>query len=353
MIQPLNTRFDNNSGATDATLYWAAVRGMLRHISPPGDPDRATIWPPENYQQVAQALRGIRLSAGIRSNFNRNDASLTVTEVLPNSPADGLLQAHDRILRINRQRLENLSIRDIDRLLQGGAGDRVQLTVVRDIHVLNIELTLESFKTKNLTTARLPRSVGYVAVDKLIQHTAANLRDQLSSPPLADVDKLVVDLRGNSGGVFNEELKLAELFLSKDKQILHTLRRGDKIQTFVSSNKSPFEHRLVVLVDKATASASEIFAAALHANGRALIVGTPTFGKATVEQTFTLRNEFRVKFVVGALYEPGGQSWYETGLKPDFLVEAGSGKVEHRSDLTVDQWMQQDPQLRAAWQLLR
>jgi carboxyl-terminal processing protease len=338
---------------TEEDLYWAAIQGMLRHISPPQDPERAKLWSPEQYARIFNALKGVRISAGIKSTYNKADGSLTVTDVLSGSPADGVVQPLDRILRINGVKLLDKPVTEIDELLNGEPGTRIVLTLVRDIVLLDIPLTLTEFKANNVEIAMLPRKTGYALVKKISQDVSKELYAALAPLQESGLKKLIIDLRDNSGGVFNEGMKLAELFLENKETVLHTLQRGDRIQTFVSGNHSPMSFDLVIIVNKQTASSSEIFAGALQANQRARLVGTPTFGKATVEKTFTLENQFRVKFIVGAMYRPGGKSWQGNGLRPDFVVEEDAKRLAKIARLPIEDRLRNDRQLNAAWQLLQ
>jgi carboxyl-terminal processing protease len=338
---------------TEEDLYWAAIQGMLRHISPPQDPERATVWPPEQYARILNTLKGVQTSAGIKSTYKKEDGSLTVTDVIAGSPAEGLVRPLDRILRINGEKLLNKPVTEIDGLLNGAPGTRIVLTLVRDIQLLDIPLTLTEFKASNVEIAMLPRGTGYALVKKISQDVSKELHAALTPLQESGIKKLIIDLRGNSGGVFNEGMKLAELFLENKETVLHTLQRGDRIQTFVSGNDAPMTFDLVIIVNKQTASSSEIFAGGLQANQRARLVGTPTFGKATIEKTFTLENQFRVKFIVGAMYRPGGKSWQGNGLRPDFVVEEDPKRLTKIARLSIEDRLRNDRQLNAAWQLLQ
>ncbi|MDX1512630.1 MAG: S41 family peptidase [Gammaproteobacteria bacterium] len=338
---------------SEGDLYWAAIQGMLEHISPPEDPDRATLWSPEQYERVFNSLRGVRISAGIKSNFNQVDGSLTVTEVYPGSPADGLVQPLDRILRIDGEKLLGKSVTEIDALLNGNPGKTIVLTVVRDIEMMKIPLVFKSFKAENVVAEMLPGGTGYLIIRKVSSGITDEVREVIGPWTDAGLEKLIIDLRGNSGGVFGEALKLAELFLQAKTPVLHTLERGDRVQTFVSGNERPAAFELALLVDGKTASSSEIFAAALQANGKARLVGTATFGKATVEKTFTLENEYRVKFIVGAMYQPGGKTWHDSGLKPDVTIDEDAARLARIARLPAADRLRNDRQLNAAWQLLQ
>ncbi|MCA8967050.1 MAG: PDZ domain-containing protein, partial [Planctomycetes bacterium] len=281
----------------EETLWWAATRGMLRQVSPPDDPERATLWPPQSYERVADSLRGVTHASGVQSSWNAADGSLTVTSVEPGSPAAGLLRPWDRILRIDGQPLAGLDVATIDRRLRGEAGEQVALTVVRDVEVLDITLEFREYASPKLEVQRVGDDVLYTRLLGMSLGSAetlgATLRQLLPADgaPLA----LVLDLRDNGGGVFVEGLRIAELFLARNDIIVRSVRRREGVQNYVSANDMPLPARVVVLVNATTASAAEMLTAALRAHGIASVVGEPSFGKASMEETFTLGNGYRVK----------------------------------------------------------
>jgi len=336
----------------EESLWWAATHGMLRQISPPKDPERAALWPPEVYQRVTESLRGVTHASGIKSSFNAADSSLTVTAVEPGSPASGLLQPWDRILRIDDKPLVGLAAADIEAMLRGEDGTRVKLAVVRGLQVMQVEFGLREFRTPSVEVQSLPGEVLYVRIVSLSLGTAASLEEALRAASAARPGPLrvVLDLRDNGGGVFVEGLRVAELFLASNDILVRSVRRREGLQNYISSNPSPLAARLSVLVNANTASSAELVAAALRAHGIASLVGTPTFGKASMEETFTLDNGYRVKFMVGALYDPNGHSWQGTGLQPDILTGASNPLA---TATEAGERLRQDAALAAAVHLLQ
>lgn len=342
-----------SSAITEEALWHAAILGMLRHVSPPNDRELARLWRPAEYEQVSEALKGRRLHAGVISTIDRADDSLTVTRVLPGSAADGLVRVQDRILRINGERLGGKSATQIDALLQGESGERLCLTVVRDIEVLELALDIRPFTVANLRWEALPGGVGYVDIDTVTQGVAKELETAMAAMGARGITRAVLDLRGNRGGVFLDGMKLAEVFLPAKAILVRTLQHDGKVENFISSNAAPVQMDLVVLVDRETGSSAEIFAAALRAHGKARIVGTQTYGKATLEETFRLKNDWRVKFIVRAMFDPEGKSWHAGGLQPDFTVTMDKALRREAEKLPLDARLQKDLQLNAAWKLLR
>ncbi len=336
---------------TEQALYLAAMQGVLRFVSPPQLKDRKNFWSADEFKLILESLTGVQSTVGIKSNFDPVDGALTVREVLPNSPAHALLRPYDRIMRVNGESLKGKSAPEINALLRGKPGDTVRFKLVRDIHLLDVEIQLEEFKANPLTSIELPDAIAYIALKKMTEGSAASIAKQITLLENKGIQGLILDLRGNGGGIFTEALKIAELFLPAKQKVVHTLKRGGDLKTFVSGNTQPVKLNMVVLVDHKTASAAEILAAALQGNGRAQVVGAASFGKATLEQTFTLGNGYRARFIIGALYGPGGRSWYGDGVRPDLVVNAKTTTNTPTSQ-PLNKRLARDPQLMAAWRAL-
>lgn len=306
---------------TRETLYWAAIQGMLRQISPPDHPELSKVWTSEEYERVLQSLKGILVAIGMKSSFDQREGSLTVTEVLPGSPAEEHLKPLDRILRIDSQSLKGKSLRAVNTLLEGGEGSEVTLTVNRDIEVFDVTIKRRKFETQALIITRLTDSIALVEIRSFTANVSGKLGAELEKLKNDGFRGLIVDLRNNSGGIFSESLRVTELFFHEKKILLRTLQRETGLQNYVSGNKQPYTFDMAVLVNSQTASSAEILAGAFQDHQKAVIVGTQTFGKAVIEKTHKLENDFRVKFISAAMYSPKGRTWQGKGITPDFLVK--------------------------------
>ena len=341
-----------NEEISPEALYWAAIEGMLRYISPPENPDLGQIWTAEQYEKVLLARQGNQISIGIKSTFNPEDGRLTVIEVLPHSPAASILQPLDQILRIDAVALKGKSLAELNALLDGEEGTPVTLTVNRDVQVFDITLKRSKFEVESLVVSPLSESVALVEIKSFTSDIAQKLKAELTRLQQEGIDKLMIDLRGNIGGLLGEALRTVELFLPEKHILLRTFQRPAGLQNYVSANARPFFFDLAVLVDHKTASSAEILASALQDHKKALIVGTRTYGKGVFEKTFTLANDYRVKFITGSMYSPKGVSWESRGITPDFLVDQDDKTLAALLRLDPRQRLRQDLAMMTAYKLL-
>ena len=335
----------------DKSLLWAAIQGMLAHISPEENKKLAAIWTPAQYAKIRDSLEGVQHSIGIKSSFNAQDGSLTVTDVFHGGPSESLLLPYDRILRIDGIALKGMPVSEIDSLLRGDPGSRVSLKVVRDLAVFDMAIERAKVKVDNLAAAVLPGGIAYYHLVTFSEGVSADLGAKIEELDAESCAGVILDLRDNSGGVFSEALKSAELFVKEKASLMRIVRRG-KVQNYVSANKTPLSLPIAVLVNQKSASCSEITAAALRDSAGAVLIGTRTFGKASMEKTLTLASDYRVRLTNAALYSPKGQSWHKKGLLPDFPVEQDAALFAKTRRLSVKDRLANDMQLSVARRVL-
>lgn len=337
---------------TEEALYWAAIEGMLRYLSPRDNPELSKIWTAAEYERILQSLEGVDISLGLKSSFNANDGSLTVNEVLPNSAAEGIVLPYDRILKIDNQVLKGKSVADINTLMNGPPDSDVILTINREVQIFDIRLTRVKFETQNLFVYQLSPKAALVELRYFSQGISDKLQEELSKLRDNGTEAVILDLRNNSGGVFGEALKVCHQLVPERGIVLRTYNQQEKLKNYASGNAEPFDFRLAVLTNSGTASASEIVVGALRDQRKAFVIGSKTFGKGVFERTFTLENEFRVKFITGAMYTPTGVAWQGKGIAPDFLVEQDTATVTALQKADINVRLSRDIALITALKLL-
>ncbi len=338
---------------SEEALYWAAIEGMLRHISPPENKGLARIWTPDAYQKILDGLKGEQVSIGIKSSFNSSDGSLTVSEVMPSSPAEGNLMKHDRILKVDGSTIKGISVSEINKLLDGDEGTDVTLTVNRGIDIFDLTITRKRFETENLIVTKLLDDMALIQIKRFTSGMSEKLKEELNTLKEDNFQRLVIDLRNNQGGVFIEPLKMLEFFLPEKNIMLRTFKRDTKNQNYISTNTEPYPFEIAVLVNGKTASSAEILAGSLRDHQKAFIIGTKTYGKGVFEKTFTVKNDYRVKFITGVMYTPKKNAWQGKGLLPDFVVDQNDKTVEALLKLDINDRLRKDTGLITAMKLLK
>ncbi|GEM_PF-3769476 len=295
----------------------AAVIGMLSVLDP-----HTNYMSAEEYADMKVSTKGSFGGLGIV--ISVRDGKLTVVSVMPGTPAarQGLKQ-NDKIVQINEESSINMTVSDAAALMRGEPGTTVDLTIMRDGFVKpeRHRFTREVIKVRSVVTAVMPEEIAYVRVkgfqEGSAREVASFLSEQMSRSGLRGV---VLDLRGNSGGVLSTALEMADLFMA-DGTILNTVERGlDNRQEEFAVAGDPFEEvPLVVLVDHGSASASEIVAGAMKYSDRGVVIGERTFGKGSVQYLEEL-SKGAVKMTVAQYLGPHMEIIQGVGVEPHIEV---------------------------------
>lgn len=336
----------------EETLYYAAIAGMLRRVSPPDNPEMGTLWTERQYADVKNTLRGERVSLGIEGQFNSADGSLAVTGTMPGSSAEKALLPFDRILRVDGVSLQGRTFEDAKAALDGAEGSTVTLTVARDIKVFDVTLRRTKFAERNLVVTPLTADIALLEVKRFAQGISGEIRSALAGLEGGKFKSIVIDLRNDPGGVFWEGVQSSALFLPAKSLILRTYTRGEQVKDYASENPRPFPFQLAVLTNRVSTSAAELMAGALRDHGAAFIVGARTQGKGVMETTYSLKNGFQVKFITGAMYGPGGAAWQGKGILPDFFVDQDEKTVAALARLPIQERLTRDDAILTAIKVL-
>lgn len=375
-------------------LIYNAARGMLHNLD-----QYSTFLPPSRYKNLRQDTEGefggvgITLSPGTLDDTGRGVGSSanpapgrssgigpgmppfpTIETVVPRSPADlaGLLP-DDRVVSIGGQATaeagkELANATAWEGKLRGASGTRITINVVRAGWKESRPFTLVRAQVKLPTVAHrvIEPRIGYLQISRFAEATSADTADALGKLGKQNaLGALVLDLRGDPGGLVDQSIAVADLFL--DAGTIVTIRgRQGTVETQVAHKGGPATSvPIVILVDHGTASASEILAGALRDHGRAKLVGTRTFGKGTVQTFFDLVDGAGLKLTTARYYTPKGNSLESKGLIPDVPVDdfagedivagtGSSGAGPGAGATIVDEVDEDDdPQLAAAVKLAR
>jgi len=309
----------------DAELLESAIRGMVSNLD-----THSQFLDAEEYRDIRISTSGSYSGVGL-------EVSTTDGEILVVAPIDGTpaqragIRAGDKIVAIDGTTVANEGLQETISRMRGGAGSRIAITVLRGTgdEVLVFSMRREKIEVASVRHEVLEPSYGYVRVSQFNESTAEEVSKAIDSI-LDDVNErtgnmltgLVLDLRNNPGGLLDSAVEVSDLFLdagvivtadgrTAESRFSRDARRGDIIDGA----------SIIVLVNKGSASASEIVAGALQDHNRALIIGTGTFGKGLVQTVMPLSKGRAIKLTTSRYYTPSGDSIHETGIAPDVYVE--------------------------------
>ncbi len=291
-------------------LIYSAIKGMLRSLDP-----HSSFFDPKEYARLLEEQHSKYFGLGIRvRTLLRGDRGRVVIVEPPatGSPAERRgLRAGDVISRIEGESIDDWTQDEVVNHLRGPRGTFVQITVERPGIRDPLQFKVERDEIPIITVPyafEIRPGVGYIKVDRFSESTAEELREKLDELKVTRLSGLVLDLRDNPGGLLNQAIDIADLFVRKGAMIVSTKGRmqgTDRTYAAPSLEKVPVP--LVVLINKHSASASEIVAGALQDHDRALIVGETSFGKALVQSVYMLDNNTGMALTTGRYYTPSGR----------------------------------------------
>lgn len=286
--------------------------GAINHIVAHLDPYSSYLLPRETQAQ-SQALEGTFEGIGLEY-FNIND-TLLVVGLLANGPAEKAgLRVGDRIFQIDSTQVtgRNLARQVVDRLIRGKKGSEVRIQVLRDGQLLPKPLTVvrDQVQVSSIDVAYMVKpTVGYIRIRRFGLNTAEDFRTSITELKKQGATRLILDLRDNGGGYFHIAIRLANEFFGDKKLLVYTEGAYEKRKEYYSEGNGIYsEGELVVLINEATASASEIVAGAVQDWDRATVVGRRSFGKGIVQEQFDFSDGSRMNLSISRYFTPLGRS---------------------------------------------
>ena len=295
-----------------------AIQGMVQSLDP-----HSSLMPPDAYEDLQIDTKGKFTGIGIH--ITMRDGFVTVISPIEDTPADKAgIEAGDRIIKVDGQLAKDL--REAVRMMRGPRGSKVTVTIMRNgsKKPLEFELTRDEIPILSVKSISLKPGYGYVRISNFTGTTTQEFEKALekleSSPP--SMKGLVLDLRNNGGGLLNQAISVSDIFLDKG-QILSIKGRDKKNTKVFNATPSAAQRNypIVVLINGGTASASEIVAGALQDHKRALVLGTTSFGKGSVQTVENLRDGSGLKLTIARYYTPSGRSIQAKGIEPDIALK--------------------------------
>ncbi len=310
---------------------YTALRGALKQLDDP----YTRFMDPKQYESLTSQTSGELSGVGIRLEADIKTKVLTVVEPLPNSPASTAgIRSGDRVLAINGRSTQGMTVEEASGLIRGKEGTRITLEIGRgekDIIKMplvraKIELQAVRYSSRQEGTSK----VGYIRLNEFSSHAADQMRQAIRSLNKEKVDSFVLDLRGNPGGLLQASVEISRMWMDQGGIVKTVDRKGGAEE--ISANRTAITSLpLAVLVDKNSASSSEILTGALKDNNRATIVGTDTFGKALVQSVHPLSDGSGLAVTIAHYYTPNGTDISQKGITPDIVLPLDRAQVERLS----------------------
>ncbi len=300
-------------------LIYDALKGMIQELDP-----YSQFMDPDVYKEMQIDTTGEFGGLGIE--ITKREGFITIITPIEGTPAArvGLLPG-DRIVRINGELLRAPDLNDVVKVLRGEPGTSVRITVVRGVKLKEFKITRDIIKVPSVVDAKiLEDSIGYIRVVQFQEKTTRNLRARIKELEDQGMQSLVLDLRNNPGGLLKSAFAVAEIFIPSGKTIVST-RGRTMFQTMEYKSQTKKEHKkfpLVILINKGSASASEIVAGAIKDLKRGFLVGEKSYGKGSVQTILPVQGHDNValRLTTAKYYTPSGISIHDVGIEPHFKV---------------------------------
>ena len=299
---------------------YAALRRALARLDDP----YTRFLDPEAFEALNEQTSGELSGVGLRLERDNQQQTLSIVEPIPNSPAsrEGIREG-DRILAIDGDSTRNMDVDDASQRIRGTVGTPVTLTIQRGERQFDVTLVrsrIELPAVHHSLSLEGDTRVGYIRLSEFSSHAHEQMYRAIEDLKEQGVDAFVLDLRGNPGGLLSVSIQIARMWLNEGA-IVSTVDRHGNVDAVEATRTALTDLPLAVLVDRNSASASEIVAGALQDNGRATIIGTQTFGKALVQSVNSLSDGSGLAVTVAHYYTPNGTDISQNGILPDTRVE--------------------------------
>ena len=323
-----------------------ALTGAKRGIAAALDDPYTTYLTAKEGDEFLSDLNGEINEAGVGMELTFRNNHTVVVRTLPDNPARKAgIKPGDRIMKIGDENVDGKTTEDVAKKLRGKAGDKVKVEILRGADTLTFEMTREKINNVSADISYSDKTA-IISVYRFAEDTGSLVRKLAEQAKAKQVDKVILDLRNNGGGYVSAAGEMLSLWLNGgDKYMIEKSIHNDDKTDYVPRGKNPIfkDIKTIVLINRSTASASEIVAGALKDYQKATIVGMTSFGKGVMQTMLNLSDGGKLKVTTAHWYTPNGSSINKTGIKPDVEIDRTV------QDITEDK----DPQLDKAKSLQR
>ena len=326
------------------TLIEGAINGMLGSLN-----DEHTMYFDKKSKEAFDSeLSGNYYGIGAQIQLTR-EGTIKITKVFNDSPAEKAgLKAEDVFVSVDGVSVEGKNATEVANMLKSNTVKTSKIVIKREGNEINFDVTKENITLFSVSSEMLKnnnKNIGYLSVSIFGQKTYSQFKDALLKLESQNMDSLIIDLRGNTGGYLYTVTNMLEEFVGKDN-IMYQIQSSNGVKKYKSSKETSRKYKIVILVDENSASASEIMAASMKENYGAILVGKTTYGKGTVQTTKNLSNGSMIKYTIEKWLTPNGKNIDKEGITPDYDVNIGDSYLNSPTK-------ENDMQLKKALDLLK
>ncbi len=299
-------------------LVQGALRGMLAGLDP-----HSSFMTQDMFKEMQVETKGEFGGLGIQIGIKDN--RLTVIAPIEDTPAfTAGIQAGDTIIKVDETLTKDLTLMEAVQHMRGPRGTSVSLTVLREglEEPLIFTITRDIIKIQSVRSKLLEGNVGYARLSQFQEASSEDLTKALEELTAKNIQGLILDLRNNPGGLLTAAVGVSEQFLEAGRLVVSIQGRNDqKVEYRASTTSKHYEYPMIVLINHGSASASEIVAAAMQDWGKAVVIGTTSFGKGSVQTILPLSDGSGLRLTTAKYYTPKGKSIHNIGVQPDIIID--------------------------------
>lgn len=308
----IETKYVNDTD--DVKLIDGAIDGMVKSLNDP----HSNYLSPKMYKTLMEQTEGSFAGIGVVMGMD-NEQKIHIVGIMENSPGQKAgLQEGDEILAVDGVPITQMAFDEVAAHVRGQAGTDVVLTIMRDNANQDITITRDNIKLKTVGHKMLDNNIGYIQIVSFSEDTANEFNEAYNDLKNQGMKALVLDLRNNPGGLLTTCVEIAKKLVPKGEIVSIVDKQGNK-ETYSSSLEAP-EYPLVVLINKNSASASEILSGAIQDTKAGTIIGNTSYGKGSVQTILPMFEDDAVKLTIAKYYTPSGRSIDGTGITPDIEI---------------------------------
>lgn len=299
-------------------LLEAGINGMVDYL---GDP-YSVFMDYETSVAFNEKVSGEYIGIGVQITMYQ-DGKIEVSEAYTDGPAyEAGIRDKDVLIKVEDTLVKDMTLDEVSSLVKGEKGTVVKLTVSREEKELEFEVERKNIDIESVSKELIEyenQKIGYLTIDIFAANTYEQFETKLKELENENIDSLIIDIRGNSGGYLSTVTNIISLFLEKG-DLIYQLKTKDKVEKIYDKTKEKRDYEIAILVNSGSASASEVLTAALMENHDAYVVGTTTYGKSKVQKTHELSNGTSIKYTFQEWLTPSGDSVGEKGITPEYKV---------------------------------